>query len=211
MNRPKRNRGKKLIRPALQFKIMFVTLMATILVLLVNLQLCYATMWDLVPEVVNDRNANSVTDNLRQFLMSRFYLTVGVGVPFVACLSVLYSFTFCGPLYRMKQHMIGLRSGSWRRLCRLRRNDELKDIAAELDRATEFVCNYADDTHDLCDRVEEVVAKLGDVEDAELRELVQRLEESVAAERVFYAKHFQVESREAKVEPTPAEPAVAQA
>ena len=171
-------------------KIVFVALLAACLVLLVNFQLTFAALWNTSATIANLQSVDEIVAEIKKVLLREFVLSVGLGIPFAASLGILYSFKFCGPLFRIKQHLDGLRTGNWRQPCTLRRGDDLQDIVQVLNETTSFACEYADDAHDLLREVGAVLDELEPHADNALAERIDRIKESIAGEDAVYQDHF---------------------
>ncbi len=189
----KNRRKKKLIRVDLQLKIVFVTLLVTCLVLLINFQLSLAALWSLAEGIPQYTSSDLIVAELKRVLYQKFLLSVGVGVPFAASVGILYSFKFCGPIHRFKIYFGELVNGSWRRPCTLRAGDDLTDIRDAINDAVTTACSYVDETQKA---VVDMRAFL-DSADPELLAAdggrLQRVKDSLERSDELYKKHFSQE------------------
>ena len=190
MARSRNRRRRTLIRMDLQLKIVFVAILAACLVLLVNFQLTFAALWNTSATIADFDGVDEVVVHMRAVLLRKFVLTVGLGIPFAASLGILYSFKFCGPLYRIKRHLESLQKGSWRQTCTLRRGDDLQDVVQILNETTTSACEYADDVHDLLQETRAVLDELPPPTDDALGERISRIKEGIAREEAHYTTHF---------------------
>ena len=120
MNRRKR----KLVRLDLQFKVIFITLFVASFVLLINFQLLLAWIVGFSANLGADATVDSVLEQTRSVILHRFLVSLAIALPLSVSVAVLYSFRFCGPIYRFKQHLSDLVVvGRWDRPCTLRKGD----------------------------------------------------------------------------------------
>lgn len=184
-------RKRKLIRVDLQLKIVFLTLLVACLALLINFQLSLAALWSLEATLSNTSSVELLVEEVREVLLQKFLLSVGIGIPFAVSVGLLYSFKFCGPICRFKVYFSELCGGSWRKPCTLRKGDDLQDVAQAINHVVDQACDYAEDTHELLQEVRAVVGELEDtVEDEALGQRLTKIKEGIAREAAFYSKHF---------------------
>lgn len=203
MARKSNRRKQTLIDIDLQSKVVFVALLSACLVLLINFQLTFASLWSTSATVASLQTVDEIVAQMKARTFREFLLSVGLGVPFATSLGILYSFKFCGPLFRIRRHLSNLRRGNWRTPCVLRNGDDLKEVAQMLNDSTSFVCEYADDTHDLLREVRAVLDDLAPLGDDALGERLSRIKERIAREEETYAKHFSAPVTEAEVSSSP--------
>jgi hypothetical protein len=121
------SRKRKLVRLDLQFKVVFITLFVTSLVLLINFQLNLAGMWGLASRFQDNPQARALIDAFRTATIQKFLLSVGMAVPLAASVGVLYSFKFCGPIFRFKKFFVNMTS-CWDEPLKLRKGDDMQDV-----------------------------------------------------------------------------------
>lgn len=120
-------RKRKLVRLDLQFKVVFITLFVTSLVLLINFQLNLAGMASLASRYPDSSLAQALIEEFKGATMQKFLLSVGMAIPLAASVGVLYSFKFCGPIFRFKQFFLNM-TKRWDEPLRLRKGDDLQDV-----------------------------------------------------------------------------------
>lgn len=201
MARRHNRRRQTLVDLDLQMKIVFLALAAAALVLLVNFQMSVASLWSTSAAIANVETVDEVFTHMKARLFREFTISIGVGIPFAAALGILYSFKFCGPLFRIRKQLANLRDGSWRQPCVLRKGDDLKDVARMLNETTGIACEYADDTHDLLQEVRAVLDEIGPVADDVVGARLSRIREGIAREERTYEKHFSLAPPETVEEP----------
>lgn len=121
-------RRRKFIRKDLQLKIIFGTLFVALIVLVINFQLPIMGMRIMRTNssILLDAHYNLMVKLLVTSFATSFLLTI----PLAIWMGIVFSFQFCGPIYKIKKFFVELNSGRWDRVCRLRQKDDLKDIAA---------------------------------------------------------------------------------
>lgn len=120
-------RRRKFVRKDLQLKIIFGTLFVALIVLVINFQLPIMGMWIMraTSSIWLDTHYNIMIKLLVTSFATSFLLTI----PLAIWMGIVFSFQFCGPIYKIKKFFVELNSGRWDRLCRLRKKDDLKDVA----------------------------------------------------------------------------------
>jgi hypothetical protein len=191
VKKPDNRRRKKLIRLDLQLKIVFIMLFVTSIVLLINFQLTLVGILGLDSQFGNNAQSKVVLDSIRQMMLLRFLISAGLAVPLAASVGILYSFKFCGPIYRFKKYFTDLVNGRWDQRCSLRKDDDLKDVCASINCGIDVFRGHIRSSHGLLQEVgrylESTRAKSDSPErSAELKELLA----NIAGEAVFYEKKF---------------------
>ena len=127
VKQPNRRR-RKFIRKDLQLKIIFGTLFVALIVLVINFQLPIMGMRIMRTNssILLDAHYNLMVKLLVTSFATSFLLTI----PLAIWMGIVFSFQFCGPIYKIKKFFVELNSGRWDRICRLRKNDDLKDVAS---------------------------------------------------------------------------------
>lgn len=88
-----------------------------------------------VPALAGE-NATVVGESLREAHVEALLLSLGIGVPLAAVVTVLATFRYAGPLHRFDLYLQALERGEDPGRLVLRRGDELQDIAGRLDSVT---------------------------------------------------------------------------
>lgn len=134
MSSPKYVRRRKLIKPRLQLKLtgLFVGLSA--LSLLLQLVLITNRLTHVALELPNDSDVLLGLSNtvLLQVLAGSFL----VFLPLTLLIGVLATFRIAGPLYRIEMFLTAVEAGECPPDFRLRKKDELQDLATQLVRVT---------------------------------------------------------------------------
>ena len=192
MARRKNRRKRPIIDLNFQFKAVFVAILAACLVLLINFQLSFGALWSTSETLAGLETVDEVVAEMKGRVFRELAISAALGIPLAAAIGILYSFKFCGPLYRIRRHLETLIAGSWREPCVLRKGDDLKDVARMINESAGLACEYADDAHDLLQEVRAVLCELDPPEDDATGERLSRIRERIAREEDAYAKHFGV-------------------
>ena len=120
----KNMRRRKLVLEDLQLRIVMHTMFIALplMVLFFTLVMC-----DLLA-MGADAVSRGMVVELARMVFYDFLITVAVGIPFAVSAGILYSFRFCGPIYRFKMFLGALVEGRWDRPCMLRKGDLLRDV-----------------------------------------------------------------------------------
>ena len=124
---PRSNRRRqKFVRKDLQLRIIFGSLFVALVVLVMNFQLPIMGMWIMraTSSVWLDAHYNVMI----KLLVASFGTSLLLTVPLAVWMGVVFSFQFCGPIYKIKKFFVELNSGRWDRICRLRKGDDLQDV-----------------------------------------------------------------------------------
>ncbi len=119
-------RRKKFIRKDLQLKIIFGTLFVALVVLVMNFQLPLMSMW------IMRANSSVWLDAHYSIMIKLLVVSFGTSllltIPLAIWMGIVFSFQFCGPIYKIKKFFLELNSGRWDIICRLRKGDDLQDV-----------------------------------------------------------------------------------
>jgi hypothetical protein len=124
-------RKRKWIRPDIQLKVVLRTMFVAILGLLINFQLSLIGYWLLVQQ----GPASDPVGRIPGMLLKYFLISLGIAVPLSITVAVIFSFKFCGPIFRLSRYLGDLVEGSWDRRCGLRAGDDLQDLKDTLNAA----------------------------------------------------------------------------
>ncbi|MBN1444265.1 MAG: hypothetical protein JXA90_16250 [Planctomycetes bacterium] len=189
MNGKASNRRRtKLVRVDLQLKVVFIILFVTSMVLLINFQLALVGLTSLSSQFGDSPQARAVVDAVRQTLIYKFLISVGLAVPIAASLGILYSFKFCGPIYRFKKYFMDMTAGRWDERCYLRKDDDLKDVAASINTGCDLLRSQIHSSHELLQEAKGFLSlQLQGLHPDEQREALEALLARVAEEESTYA------------------------
>lgn len=127
-------RKKKLIRPALQFRITLAIMSTTILILS---GMGVLVSWFLSGDSIYvPAGSEGVVSQLMSVLSVAFAMTLLFLIPVTLYVGIKVTHLTAGPLYRMEQFLKAVIQGEQVDDCRIRRGDELQDFCALLNRAT---------------------------------------------------------------------------
>lgn len=189
----KRNRRRrKLVRLDLQLKIVFITLFVASLVLLINFQLTLAGLWSLSNQFLQNKSVDMLLEGIRSSAIQKFFISVCLAVPLAASVGILYSFKFCGPIYRFKMYLTDLRKGRWDTRCMLRRNDDLQDVCEAINGAVEAFRSRVRDSHDLLQEVDACFGEIAQSADPEAQARVSQIREKIDTEDHEFRQRFGV-------------------
>lgn len=183
-------RKRKLVRIDLQLKIVFVTLFVASLVLLINFQLSLAALWSLSSKLTPTMSVAVALEELRRSLIAKFLTSVGIAVPLAAAVGILYSFRFCGPIYRFKKYFTELQSGRWDASCALRTGDDLWDVCDSITGAMSLLQSFLKENQEIVKGIEELQSQGSLVAKSESQEKLQGLMERVAAASLVFKQRF---------------------
>ncbi len=144
-------RRRKFIRKDLQLKIIFGTLFVALIVLVINFQLPIMGMRIMRTNssIMLDAHYNIMVKLLVTSFATSFLLTI----PLAIWMGIVFSFQFCGPIYKIKKFFVELNSGRWDRICRLRQKDDLKDVAAVINQYVGLARDRLRSQHAALDKV----------------------------------------------------------
>lgn len=187
MNRRKR----KLIRTDLQFKVVFITLFVASFVLLVDYQLVLAALWSLSSKVGSDTDPAKLLNVVERAVTSRFLLSLAIAVPLSVSVAILYSFRFCGPIYKFKKYLTEMAAGArWDRPCTLRSGDQLTDLRDAINDTVAQFRERLEASNDLLAEVDSVLDAGVAVADEASRERIRKIRERIAAESAIFGSRM---------------------
>jgi hypothetical protein len=193
MNRRKR----KLIRLDLQLKIVFITLFVASLVLLINFQLTLAGLWSLSNQFLESRSVDLLLESIRDSTIQKFLISVSIAVPLAASVGILYSFKFCGPLYKFKKYFTELQSGRWDERCMLRKGDDLQDICEAINAGIDGFRDRLRRNHSLLQEVKAFLGEVAITADGRAQARLRQIQEEIETEARLYRERFEPEGRAA--------------
>jgi methyl-accepting chemotaxis protein len=154
-------RKRKLIRHDLQLKVVFITLFVASLVLLLHFQLSLAALWGLSSAVTTTSSVTEVCDQMREALIDEFIVSIAMAIPLAAAVGILYSFKFCGPIYKFKKYFTELRGGNWNERCHLRKGDDLQDVCEAINTTLDEIRGFLHENRKTVEATRALVASGG--------------------------------------------------
>ncbi len=88
-----------------------------------------------------------------KLLVTSFATSFLLTIPLAIWMGIVFSFQFCGPIYKIKKFFVELNSGRWDRICRLRQKDDLKDVAAVINQYVGLARDRLRSQHATLDKV----------------------------------------------------------
>ncbi len=170
----KNRRRRKFIWPELQMMVAVQTLFIAMPIVLLNFLLFYA-------HAVKYQNslpppAASAVQGLIGILFRDFLIIAVLAIPFSIGVGILYSFPFCGPIYRFNRFLKELVKGRWDRRCVLRKGDHLQEVKDSVNAAVQTMADRVYSQYNLLGKIQEVLGeKAGG--DPQVKELLKAIEE----------------------------------
>jgi len=191
-NEPKTfyRRRKKLIRMDLQLKIVFITLLVASLVLLVNFQLTLAGLWSISSQLTESSNVDDVLEFIRSSTIQKFLFSVVMAVPLAGFVGILYSFKFCGPIYRFNKYFTELRTKRWDERCMLRKGDDLQDVCDSINGAMDEFRERIREDHRVLQDVKAFLDRAVFTSDSTSQELLAKVKVGIESEEKFFKERF---------------------
>jgi hypothetical protein len=176
----KNRRRRKFIWPELQLRLAIQALFITLPILLLNFVLLYTDALNYQRTLVPPADAAVV--QMLGVIFHDFLISLVIAVPFTIGVGILYSFPFCGPIYRFNKFLADLTHGRWDGQCTLRDGDRLQELKNNLNNALQLMAGRVYMQHEL---LQEARAILEDssttVADQEkLRNLIKGIESNSA-------------------------------
>ena len=122
-----RNHFRKIIKPGLQLKVIAVFTGTAVLCLVFQAVLMTKTL-GVEGQTLSPHVVSSVLQNL--------LLSIGLLVPVSFVIGAMVTHRIAGPIYRFEQYLGQVAESEVDAPCRIRRNDELHDLCAAINRAT---------------------------------------------------------------------------
>lgn len=142
----KYHRKRKLIRPALQFRITLAFMSTSVVVL--SLMGCFLA-WLLRGDSLHvPAGAELVVDQIMTFFMVSFAISMILIVPLTLYVGLKVTHVVAGPLYRMELYLQEVIRGERPEDMRLRKGDELQDICALINEVTRPLRERVDESED---------------------------------------------------------------
>ena len=208
--RVKNRRRKKLTRVDLQLKIVFITLFVASLVLLVNFQLTLAGLWSISSQLTGGYSVNELLESVKASTIRKFLFSVVLAVPLAGFVGILYSFKFCGPIYRFKKYFTELKTGRWDERCMLRKGDDLQDVALAINDGIDCLRGRIRQDQAVLQEVEAFLSSAVFTSDLEGDALLASIRERIVGGRKTYQDRFPADDAEEPVAPRSYVPAVSE-
>ena len=206
----KERRRKKLTRVDLQLKIVFITLFVASLVLLVNFQLTLAGLWSISSQLSGGYSVNELLESVKESTIRKFLFSVVMAVPLAGFVGILYSFKFCGPIYRFKKYFTELKSGRWDERCMLRKGDDLQDVAHAINEGMGCLRERIREDQAVLREVESFLSGAVFKSNLQGEDLVASIRERIVAGRKTYEKRFPADGKTEPVPSTSSAPTVSE-
>ena len=141
-----------LLRPTLQMKLPLYTLLLSFTFGLLALLLFYIYFEQLYVMMLENTTQGSylrtaVSMQTNNFLEATSMLLIGYILLMVA-VTTIYTHRIIGPTVALKRHIRALKDGLYSHRVHLRKHDELKDMAADLNELAEILEQYQNREHD---------------------------------------------------------------
>ena len=127
-------RRKKLIKPALQLKIVLTLLGTAVLCILIQTIMLSRSL-SAVPDLSDEAHAELMS-HVPGILLGNLALTLSILIPLVLVIGTLVTFRIAGPVYRFEEFLTSLVAGTQSEPCRLRERDELHELCTLINAAT---------------------------------------------------------------------------
>lgn len=158
---PMLKRKRRFVRPDLQLRFILLALVIASCILFVNFQMSYQALLDSAIPFAANVTVRPVLEGIRVSIIWRFLISVGLAIPLAVSAGILFSFPFAGPCYKFKKYFTELAAGRWDVPCRLRKKDELMDIADAINVGLDSIRSFLKDNRKILADVEALLAKEG--------------------------------------------------
>lgn len=125
----------KLIQPRLQLKLVFVFIGMAASSMLLQFILFTSAITDVATRLPSDGLV--LVEEMPKLLYGTLLVSFALFLPLMFVVGVLVTFRFAGPVYRFKMYLGEVIRGEKPADCRLRKGDELMDLCAMINQATE--------------------------------------------------------------------------
>ena len=141
-----------LLRPTLQMKLPLYTLLLSFTFGLLALLLFYIYFEQLYVMMLENTTQGSylrtaVSMQTSNFLEAASMLLIGY-ILLIVAVTTIYTHRIIGPTVALKRHIRALKDGLYTHRVHLRKHDELKDMAADLNELAEILEQYQNREHD---------------------------------------------------------------
>ena len=196
-------RSTKWIHEGLQAKAAAVTFAIAAATLAINFLACQVGIVTLARGA--DASTSRAVQNISSHLWAALALALAAGLPLSLWVGGSLFFKICGPLYRFRCYMEGLREGRWDDSCRLRKGDELHEVAAAINVGVRSIAGAVRRQAELLDETRSLLSDLesehGDERCTLLRERITA--ELSAVENRFASRETSAQSAGTAAEASP--------
>ena len=179
-------RRRKFIWPELQLRIALQTLFITLPILLLNFLLLYSDSLNYQRLLAPPADAAVV--HMLGIIFHDFLISLAIAIPFSIGVGILYSFPFCGPIYRFNRFLADLVDGRWDTKCTLRDGDRLQEVKDNLNNALHLLAGRVYTQHELLQEARTILEHAGTTvpDQQKLRNLLKE----IAADSAEVAQRF---------------------
>lgn len=181
-----KHRRTKFIRFDVQFRVILIALCVACLVLLINFQMSMAALGSVKGSFERGVSATMTFEEMRNAVISRFLLSIGITIPIAAAVGILYSFRFAGPLYRFDRYFNELKTGRWSNRCSVRKGDDLQDMCGAINGALDPMRALLQESHGILKTVQALVAQAALKPSPDAEDEVKALMAQIAAANAVY-------------------------
>jgi len=126
-------RRKQFIMSALQLKIVLPMVIITLSILFLNFILVYSDLF--LMQANKSMGDTAVLTEISHAFFKDLIISLVIAVPYTILAGIIFSFSYCGPIYRFTTYFKGLLNGRWDKPCTLREKDFLKDVNTDINNA----------------------------------------------------------------------------
>ena len=154
-----KRRIRKLVRPDVQLRVVLIAVVVTCLALIVHFQAGLLALSTTSARFVGKTDPSLIFSELHHVMITRLVICASIMIPVAVAAGVLYSFKFCGPIYRFKQYFLELKQGRWDKPCAIRKGDDLQDLCGAINDAMAPLQDFARQNQAVLKDVEGLAAK----------------------------------------------------
>jgi len=125
-------RKRKLIEPALQFKILGVFIALASCSLLLQMMLLNIDLQNIAQ---NMKGGEALQAEIPGIMQRMLLFSAGMCLPATIAVGIVLTHRIAGPIYRFKQHLNSVAAGEVVGKCRIRKRDEMQGLCDSLNRA----------------------------------------------------------------------------
>jgi hypothetical protein len=103
---------------------------------------------------------------------------------------VLYSFKFCGPIFRFKEFFISMKNGRWAQKLSLRRGDDLQDVCTVINEAVDALRSRIHKDHAFYQEVKHFLDAGAALDKPSSAAQIERLRRAIAVAEEEYVRKF---------------------
>lgn len=137
MEPQKFRRRKKLIKPAIQLRLVFSFVGLSVMGLTLQFLLLGSRMTNSAAAL--EGGGGDLADEIPAMLMETFGISLAILIPVTFVFGVLLTFRLAGPIYRFEQYLKSVATGDQIGPCKIRKGDELQFLCDAINEATESI------------------------------------------------------------------------